>query len=258
MTIKKLISWNVNGLRAVHGKGFLDFVDLHKPDILCLQEIKATAEQLPTEINPIAGYFAFYNSAEKKGYSGTAIYTKIKPISVVDGIGIHDHDKEGRVQTAEFENFYLVNCYTPNVKPTLARLEYRIGWDKDFLNYLKNLEKSKPVILCGDLNVAHTEIDLARPDSNRGNAGFTDEEREGISNLLNSGFLDSFRVFYEEGGHYTWWSYRGGARFRNVGWRIDYVCVSESLKGNLKDGFILHDVIGSDHCPVGIDLIGIS
>jgi exodeoxyribonuclease-3 len=252
MSIKKLISWNVNGLRAVNNKGFLDFVGIVNPDVLCLQEIKANQDQLPDELNPMEGYFAYFNSADKKGYSGTAIYSKIKPISVSYDLGYDEHDSEGRVITAEFEQFYLVNVYTPNAKSDLSRLVYREEWDSDFLSHLKELEKTKPVIVCGDLNVAHKEIDLARPKSNVGSAGFTEEERRGFSNIIDAGFIDTFRHFNQDPDHYSWWSYRGGARQRNVGWRIDYFCASKSIKDHLEHAFILPEVLGSDHCPVGL------
>jgi exodeoxyribonuclease-3 len=222
--------------------------------VLCLQEIKAMQEQLPDEINPIDGYHAYFYSAEKKGYSGTAIYSKDEPISVSYGIGIEEHDNEGRVLTAEYEDFFLVNVYTPNVKPDLSRLPYREVWDAEFLEYLKHLEETKPVVVCGDLNVAHKEIDLARPKQNVGNAGFTDEERQGFTNIIEAGFIDTFRMFNENPEHYSWWSYRGGARDRNVGWRIDYFCASEALRENISDAFILPEVKGSDHCPVGLHL----
>ena len=218
--MKKLISWNVNGLRAVLGKGFLDFFDSEKPDILCLQEIKLSERQLDLELE---GYEAYYNYAEKKGYSGTAIYTKIKPINVTYGIGIEKHDNEGRVITLEFDKCYLVNVYTPNSQRELVRLSYRMEWEDDFRAYLISLDKIKPVILCGDLNVAHKEIDLKNPKTNRRNAGFTDEERSKFTELLEAGFIDTFRHFYpDKTGAYTWWSYMFKARHNNAGWRIDY------------------------------------
>ncbi len=250
--MQNLISWNVNGLRAVHKKGFLDFVSEHSPDVLCLQEIKAFDHQLPQEINPMDKYHSYFYSAQKPGYSGTAIYSKIKPKDIREGIGIEEHDKEGRVLTAEFEEYFVVNVYTPNAKPDLARLAYRQIWDQEFLKYLKELEKTKPVIMCGDLNVAHKEIDLARPAANIGEAGFTDEERAGIQNILDSGFTDTFRHFHKAPDNYTWWSYRAGARPRNVGWRIDYFCASKALEKKLHDAYILSDIMGSDHCPVGL------
>lgn len=250
----KFVSWNVNGLRAIYKKNFKEFITLVNPDILCLQEIKADKDQIPERALLKLDYHSFFNSAEKKGYAGTAIYTKIKPLNVTYDLGINYHDKEGRVITAEFPDYFLVNVYTPNSQRGLTRLEYRQIWDQDFLRHLKKLEKTKPVILCGDLNVAHKEIDLARPQSNRRNAGFTDEEREGISKILNSGFLDTFRIFNQEGGNYTWWSYQNKARERNIGWRIDYFCVSESLKDRVKKASIMPSITGSDHCPVTLEI----
>jgi exodeoxyribonuclease-3 len=248
----KLISWNVNGLRAVLKKKFLEFLDTEQPDILCLQETKCT----PDQVEPLwpASYATFWNSAEKKGYSGTAIFTKIKPIKVHPHIDISEHDREGRVLTAEFKDFFLVNVYTPNSKRELERLPYRQLWDKDFLAYLKKLEKKKPVIFCGDLNVAHTEIDLANPKANVRNHGFTIEERDGFSAFVNAGFVDTFREFEKGGGHYTWWSPMSGARARNVGWRIDYFLISRSLRPRLQRAFIRPHVMDSDHCPVGIEI----
>jgi len=246
--VKKLISWNVNGLRAVLGKGFLDFFDSKQPDILCLQETKITAGQLDLELE---GYEAYYNYAEKKGYSGTAVFTKIKPLNVTYGIGIEKHDNEGRVITLEFDKCYLVNVYVPNSQRELVRLPYRMEWEDDFRAYLVSLDRKKPVIFCGDLNVAHKEIDLKNPDTNRRNAGFTDEERNKFTKLLESGFIDTFRYFYpDKTGAYTWWSYMFKARQNNAGWRIDYFCVSESLKDKIRDAVIHSDVMGSDHCPV--------
>jgi len=241
-------------------KGFQEFVKEHSPDILCLQETKARPEQVKLDLPEYP--FKYWNSAEKKGYSGTAIFSKTEPLSVISDIGIEKHDAEGRVLTAEFTDYYLVNVYVPNAKRGLLRLEYRHKeWDVDFLAYLKQLEKVKPVIFCGDLNVAHKEIDLANPQSNKttktkpGNAGFTDEERSGFDNLIAAGFIDTFREFHQGNGHYTWWSYMGGARSRNVGWRIDYFCISPPLRSRLKDAFILPDVMGSDHAPIGIELL---
>ncbi|KAA3610992.1 MAG: exodeoxyribonuclease III [Calditrichaeota bacterium] len=248
----KLISWNVNGIRAAMKKGFIEFITDTEIDILCVQETKARPEQVEFEFN---GYKQYWNSADKKGYSGTAIFTKQTPIDVRYDLDIPEHDKEGRVITLEFDNFYLVNVYTPNSQRGLARLDYRQKkWDVDFLKYVKGLEKRKPVIFCGDLNVAHKEIDLANPKSNRKNAGFTDEERAGFDNIVDAGFIDTLREFNKEGGQYSWWSYRMNARERNIGWRIDYFCISESLRPKLKEAFILPDVMGSDHCPVGITL----
>lgn len=248
----KLISWNVNGIRACVGKGFLDFFKEADADIFCIQESKMQAGQLELDL---PGYYQYWNYAEKKGYSGTAVFTKKEPLSVANGMGIPEHDKEGRVITLEFENFYMVTVYTPNSQNELARLDYRMAWEDAFLAYLKGLEKTKPVIVCGDMNVAHKEIDLKNPKTNRRNAGFTDEEREKFSMLLESGFVDTFRYFYpEQEGIYSWWSYRFKAREKNAGWRIDYFLVSECLKDKLQDAKILTDVMGSDHCPVEVDL----
>lgn len=246
--MKKYISWNVNGLRAVIKKGFLEYMEEQNPDIIGLQEIKLSEGQLDLEI---PGYHMYYNYAERKGYSGTAIFTKKEPINVTYGIGIEEHDNEGRVICAEFEEYYFVTVYTPNSKNELLRLDYRMVWEDEFLKYLKNLEKTKPVIVCGDLNVAHKEIDLKNPKTNTRNAGFTIEERDKFSNLINSGFIDTFRYFYPDKEFvYSWWSYRGNARKNNTGWRIDYFCVSESLKGKIVDAEIQSNVEGSDHCPV--------
>ena len=248
----KLISWNVNGLRAVVNKGFYDSFKNLDADIFCIQETKMQEGQLDISFE---GYQQYFNSAVRKGYSGTAIFTKIEPLSVKYGIDIEEHDNEGRVITLEFEDFYLVNCYTPNARRDLERLDYRMKWEDDFRNYLLNLDKTKPVILCGDLNVAHNEIDLKNPKSNRGNAGFTDEERSQMTNLLNSGFVDSFRFLYpDKTDCYSWWSYMGSAREKNIGWRIDYFIVSERFKNNIKEAKIHPDVYGSDHCPVELDL----
>lgn len=248
----KLISWNVNGLRACVGKGFYDFVGGEAPDILCLQETKLQAGQIQMEL---PGYEELWNYAEKKGYSGTALFTRIKPTEVSYGIGIPEHDKEGRVITAEYESFYMVTVYTPNSQNELARLPYRMEWEDAFLAYLKELENKKPVICCGDMNVAHREIDLKNPKTNRRNAGFTDEEREKFGRLLESGFIDTFRYFYPDlEGAYSWWSYRFRAREKNAGWRIDYFLVSEILKDRLEDAMIYSQVQGSDHCPVGLQI----
>ena len=248
----KLISWNVNGLRAVVNKGFIESFEKLNADIFCIQETKMQEGQLDINFD---GYKMFLNSAVRKGYSGTAIFTKIEPINVSYGIGIEEHDQEGRVITLEFKNFYLVNCYTPNAQRELTRLEYRMKWEDDFREYLKKLDKSKPVILCGDLNVAHNEIDLKNPKSNKGNAGFTDEERSQMTNLLNSGFVDSFRYLYpEKQDAYSWWSYMGRAREKNVGWRIDYFIVSEKIKDKIVDAKIYPEIMGSDHCPVELDV----
>jgi len=247
----KLISWNVNGIRAVLKRNFVAFIETAAPEVLCVQETKAAPEQVNLAL---PGYQQFWNTAEKKGYAGTAIFTKIPPLSVRRDLGVAEHDREGRVLTAEFADFFLVNVYTPNAKRDLSRLDYRVQWDADFLKFLKRLERKKPVIFCGDLNVAHTEIDLANPKANVGNHGFTPQERAGFDNFVKHGFLDSFREFHREGGHYTWWSQMGDARRRNIGWRIDYVCISAALRPRLKSAFILPEVMGSDHCPVGIIL----
>ena len=248
----KLISWNVNGLRAVLKKNFLEFLDAEKPDVLCLQETKCTPDQVE-QLWP-ASYASFWNSAEKKGYSGTAIFTKERPVKVMPDIGIAEHDKEGRVLTAEFADFFLVNVYTPNSKRELERLPYRQVWDKDFLTHLKKLEKKKPVIFCGDLNVAHTEIDLANPKTNKFTHGFTAEERAGFDAFVEAGFIDTFREFEKGGGHYSWWSQMSNARDRNVGWRIDYFLISPTLRPRLKRASILPQIMGSDHCPVMIEM----
>ena len=248
----KLISWNVNGLRACVGKGFTEFVETQQPDILCLQETKLQAGQIDL---PMEGYHAYWNYAEIKGYSGTALFTKTEPLAVTYGIGIPEHDKEGRVITAEFADFYMITVYTPNSQNELTRLPYRMTWEDAFLSYLKELEQKKPVIFCGDLNVAHREIDLKNPKSNHKNAGFTDEERGKFARLLENGFVDTFRYFYpEQEGIYSWWSYRFHAREKNAGWRIDYFLVSDCLKERLDDAVIYTDVFGSDHCPVGLFL----
>ena len=244
----KLISWNVNGLRACVGKNFLNFFNEIDADIFCIQESKLQEGQIDLDL---PGYYQYWNYAEKKGYSGTAIFTKQEPLSVSYGIGIEEHDKEGRVITLEFDKFYMITVYTPNSQNELARLSYRMEWEDAFLAYLKNLEKNKPVVFCGDLNVAHKEIDLKNPKTNRKNAGFTDEEREKFSCLLENGFIDTFRYFYPDvEGIYSWWSYRFQARAKNAGWRIDYFVISECLKDNLKSAHIHTDILGSDHCPV--------
>ena len=248
----KFVSWNVNGIRACVQKGFLDFFKEIDADVFCIQESKMQAGQLDLELD---GYHQYWNYAEKKGYSGTAIFTKQEPISVRYGIGIAEHDKEGRVITLEFEDFYLITVYTPNSQDGLARLPYRMQWETDFLAYLKKLEETKPVVFCGDLNVAHKEIDLKNPKTNRKNAGFTDEEREKFTQLLEAGFVDTFRHFYPDMEQiYSWWSYRFSARAKNAGWRIDYFVVSEALKERLVDAKILTDVMGSDHCPVVLEM----
>ncbi|PKT78336.1 exodeoxyribonuclease III [Helicobacter winghamensis] len=248
----RLISWNVNGLRACMNKGFMEFFNSVNADVFCIQESKMQREQAEFDF---PNYEEYWNSAEKKGYSGVAIFSKIKPLSVEYDMGIAHHDKEGRIITAEFSDFYLVNVYTPNSKRELERLEYRMEWEDDFRTFLKNLESKKPVIVCGDLNVAHKEIDLKNPKTNRRNAGFTDEEREKMSVLLDSGFTDTYRHFYpEKQGAYTWWSYMGKARANNTGWRIDYFLCSKILDSRLKSASIYPEILGSDHCPVGIEI----
>lgn len=248
----KLISWNVNGLRAVMNKGFMDFFNEVNADVFCLQETKMQPDQL---ILDLPGYHQYFNSAVRKGYSGTAVFTKIKPIQVTYDIGIEHHDQEGRVITCEYEDFFLVTVYTPNSQNELARLDYRMQWEDDFLQYLKKLEQVKPVVVCGDLNVAHKEIDLKNPSSNRKNAGFTDEERNKFSQLLDNGFTDTFRYLYPDvRDAYTWWSYMNFARKNNAGWRIDYFVVSEALNEHIVDAMIYPEVMGSDHCPVGLIL----
>ncbi len=247
----KLVSWNVNGLRACVKKGFEQAFWDFDADFVCLQETKMQAGQLDLQF---LGYQSFWNYAEKKGYSGTAIYTKHTPLSVNYGIGIAEHDLEGRVITLEYPNFYVVTCYTPNSKDGLLRLDYRMVWETDFQNYISNLDKHKPVIVCGDLNVAHQEIDLKNPNTNHFSAGFTDEERGKMTNFLSRGFVDSYRFMHPEEIKYSWWSYRAGARARNVGWRIDYFLVSERIKTQIEDAEIYCDVQGSDHCPVTISL----
>lgn len=248
----KFISWNVNGIRACMTKGFMDFFKEVDADIFCLQETKLQAGQI--EMN-LEGYHQYWNYAEKKGYSGTAIFTKKEPISMAYGLGIEEHDKEGRVITLEFDDFYFITVYTPNSQTELARLSYRMTWEDDFKKYLKKLEEKKPVIFCGDLNVAHKEIDLKNPKTNRKNAGFTDEERAKFTELVNDGFIDTFRYFYPEmEGIYSWWSYRFKAREKNAGWRIDYFMVSSSLEDRLESAKIHTEIYGSDHCPVELVL----
>lgn len=244
----KLISWNVNGIRACVSKNFMEFFNEVDADIFCLQETKLQENQIDLQLE---GYFQYWNYAKKKGYSGTAIFTKKEPLSVTYGINIDEHDQEGRVITIEFEDFYMVTVYTPNSQSELKRLDYRMKWEDDFRLYLKKLDETKPVIVCGDLNVAHKEIDLKNPKTNRKNAGFTDEERNKFTELLNEGFIDTFRYFYPgEENIYSWWSYRFKAREKNAGWRIDYFCTSEKLKERLVSAKIHTDVLGSDHCPV--------
>ncbi len=249
----KIISWNVNGIRSVLKKGLAEFVAAAQPDILCLQETKATAADVEVPA-ALAGYSTFWNSAEKKGYAGTVIFTKPQPQAVTCGISIADHDREGRVITAEYADFFLVNVYVPNSKRELTRLPYRQQWDRDFLAYLKRLEATKPVIICGDLNVAHTEIDLARPKANLKTHGFTPEERAGFTAFVGAELVDTFREFEKGGGHYTWWSQMGSARVRNIGWRIDYFLCSAALRPRLKASTIYPHITGSDHCPVGLEL----
>lgn len=248
----RLISWKVNGLRACVNKGFLDFFHEIDADIFCIQESKLQEGQIALELE---GYHQYWNYAVKKGYSGTAVFTKQEPLQVTYGMGWEEHDQEGRVITLEFPGFYLVTVYTPNSQNELARLSYRMEWERDFLTYLKKLEEKKPVVFCGDLNVAHKEIDLKNPKTNRKNAGFTDEEREKFSQLLDAGFIDTFRYFYPDQEQiYSWWSYRFKAREKNAGWRIDYFCVSEGLKEKLQDAKIHTEIMGSDHCPIELDI----
>lgn len=253
---KKLISWNVNGIRACVGKNFMDYFQEADADIFCIQESKMQEGQLELEL---PGYHQYWNYAVKKGYSGTAIFSKEEPISVTNGIGIPEHDTEGRVITLEYEHFYFVTVYTPNSQSELKRLDYRMQWEDDFRSYLKKLEEKKPVVVCGDMNVAHEEIDLKNPKSNRKNAGFSDEERAKMTELLGAGFIDTFRYFYPDRADiYSWWSYRFSARAKNAGWRIDYFLVSESLRENLVDAKIHTEVLGSDHCPVELVVKGLS
>lgn len=248
----KCISWNVNGIRACVKKGFLDFFKEADADIFCIQETKMQEGQLDLELD---GYEQYWNYAVKKGYSGTAVFTKERPLAVTYGMAIEEHDQEGRVITLEYEDFYFVTVYTPNSQSELARLDYRMTWEDDFLAYLKGLEEKKPVVFCGDLNVAHKEIDLKNPKTNRKNAGFTDEERGKFTDLLAAGFTDTFRYLYPDvEGIYSWWSYRFSARAKNAGWRIDYFCVSDCLKDEIEDAKILTDVMGSDHCPIELDI----
>lgn len=248
----KLISWNVNGIRACVNKGFKDFFKNVNADVFCIQETKCQKDQIDLEFEE---YYSFWNSAEKKGYSGTAIFSKIKPLKVTYGIGIEEHDKEGRIITLEFDNFFLVNNYTPNSKRELERLDYRQVWEDEIRAYLLKLNKTKPVIMCGDLNVAHNEIDLKNPKTNHNNAGFTDEERSKMTELLNAGFVDTFRLLYpNKTDAYSWWSYMRNAREKNIGWRIDYFITSQSIKDKIKDSVIYPEIYGSDHCPVGLEL----
>lgn len=252
----KLISWNVNGLRAVAKKGFEDFFSNIDADAFCIQETKMQLDQVDESLEKIFdGYYAYWNSAEKKGYSGTAVFSKIKPINVTYGIGIEEHDNEGRIITLEYDNYYLVNCYTPNSKRELERLDYRQIWEDEIRKYLKRLEENKPVIYCGDLNVAHKEIDLKNPKTNHFSAGFTDEERNKMTELLDAGFIDTYRYLYpEKEDAYTWWSYMRQAREKNIGWRIDYFIVSGSIKDKIEEAKIHSDIFGSDHCPIELDI----
>ena len=250
--MKKLISWNVNGLRACVGKGFTDVFRQMDADIFCVQETKLQEGQISLDL---PGYYDYWNYAQKKGYSGVAMWTKDKPLNVSYGIGIEEHDKEGRVITAEYEDYYILTCYTPNSQQERARMSYRMSWEEDWLKYIKKLDKKKPVIFCGDLNVAKEEIDLKNPKTNHDSAGFTDEERDKMRKLLSSGFTDSFRYLYpDKENAYSWWSYRMKARERNVGWRIDYFVVSDGIKDKIVDAKIHSDILGSDHCPVELDI----
>lgn len=251
----KIVSWNVNGLRAVYTKGFADYFNSCGADIFCIQETKM--QQGNFEFSP-AGYYSYWNFAEKKGYSGTAVFCRQEPLSASLGMGIEKHDLEGRIITLEFDGFYFVNVYVPNSQQELRRLAYRMEWDRDFRGYLKKLDEKKPVIVCGDFNVAHKEIDLKNPSANRKNAGFTEQEREGFSQFLDLGFADSFRYLHPDAeGAYTYWSYLFNARSRNAGWRIDYICMSQRIAGKLKSAAIHSDVLGSDHCPVSAEFLGL-
>lgn len=248
----KMLSWNVNGIRAVLKKGFMDFARDCGADVICIQETKAQPDQVDIDL---PGYQQYWNSAERKGYAGTLVFSRAEPIGVVNGLGIGKHDDEGRMITLEYPDFYLVTVYTPNAQRGLARLDYRTKeWDVDFLKKMKKLQRKKPVVFCGDLNVAHKEIDLANPKSNVKNAGFTPEERKSFDNIVAAGFIDTFREFNQEPGHYTWWSMMRNARDKNIGWRLDYFCISPALRGRLKSSEILPDVMGSDHCPVMMDI----
>lgn len=251
--IVKMISWNINGAKSALSKGLIEFIRSMNPDIISFQETKSNiSAELESQLNT---YSSFWCDSEKKGYAGTAILTKMKPISHKYGLKIQEHDSEGRVITLEYPEFYLLNIYTPNSQRGLTRLDYRMKWDKDFLNYIKNLDKTKPLIMCGDLNVSHTEIDLANPKPNRRNAGFTDEERQNFTILLENGFVDTFRMFNKEPGNYTFWSNMNNARARNVGWRLDYFLVSTRLKDRIKSSTILKDIMGSDHCPIALEMV---
>lgn len=248
----KLISWNVNGLRAIYKKGFIDFFNTIDADIFCIQETKMQEGQITLELS---GYEQYFNYAERKGYSGTAVFTKIKPKNVTYGIGIEQYDNEGRVITLEFSEFYLINCYAPNSGRELARLKYRMEWEDKFKEYLKKLDKNKPIIICGDLNVAHKEIDLKNPKTNTKSAGFTNEEREKFSNLLKERFTDTYRKLYpDKENAYTWWSYMFNAREKNIGWRIDYFLTSDRISNKIEEAYIFNEIMGSDHCPVGLEI----
>ncbi|AGC67694.1 exodeoxyribonuclease III [Thermoclostridium stercorarium subsp. stercorarium DSM 8532] len=248
----KLVSWNVNGIRACLAKGFMDFFNSVSADIFCIQETKVQQGQVQLDLE---GYYQYWNYAIRKGYSGTALFTREKPLSVVDGIGMNEHDNEGRVLTAEYDKFYLVTVYTPNSQRGLTRLDYRMKWEDDFREYLKRLDTTKPVIICGDLNVAHREIDIKNPEANRRNAGFTDEEREKMTMLIQSGFTDSFRYLYpDKTDAYTWWSYMFNAREKNIGWRIDYFLVSDRIRDKIRDAGMYSEIYGSDHCPVFLEI----
>jgi len=251
----KILSWNVNGLRAVHRKGFLDWFLEYKPDILCLQEIKATEDQLPRKLKNVNGYYSYFNSAERKGYSGVALYSKIKPKNIEIGFGIEKFDIEGRVQVADYDDFVLLNIYFPNGKMSDDRLKYKLDFYDAFLDYVNDLrDQGRNLIICGDLNTAHKEIDLARPKENSNISGFLPVEREWIDKFLENGYVDTFRMFNQGSGQYTWWSYRTRARERNVGWRLDYFFVNQEFKNNIKDSYILSDVMGSDHCPIALEI----
>lgn len=249
-----LISWNVNGIRAVEKKGFIDIVKEYYPDVLCLQETKAQEDQLSDELKNIDGYESYFFSAVKKGYSGTAIYTRHKPLNIIKGIGIEEIDSEGRVLTIELEDFFVVTAYVPNAQAELARIDYRLNYESEIIKFLKKLEESKPVILCGDLNVAHEEIDLKNPKSNKNNPGFSDQERNAFTNLLSEGFIDTFRALHPDVVKYSWWSYRFSARAKGIGWRIDYFVTSKSLQPRILEAEIHNEVLGSDHCPVSIKI----
>lgn len=253
----KLLSWNVNGIRSAVQKGFLDFFEKEQADVVCLQETKISADKLEPVFAQIPGYDIYWSFAEKKGYSGVAVYTRRKPLSVTEGMGVKEVDSEGRVLTLEYPNFYLVNVYAPNAQSELARLDFRLDYERRFLEYLQKLRKKKPIALTGDLNVAHTPLDLTNPKSNEKNPGYSPQEREAFTNLLAAGYVDTFRMFTQEGGHYSWWSFRSNARAKNVGWRIDYWVVSEEMRDKVKRSVIRPEIFGSDHCPVELELSGL-